>query len=219
MKKPGLELTINWREVYPDSSPMVVGVFVLLSLTAIKYFQGSLPDDDKQLSDICEDYTSVKDEVRKLFIIRDGVLLIPDILNYKIDGKATRFSKGKVVARDPNFEHNYSIEQMAQYEKFIKWITENAPRVNQMDDKFTITQYMQLTSDGWSAVSVKEILLKMQNYKPLLQKNKSSYLTLLNWLRNPYNQAVKTGNQVPSTTKAGAQIDIHQKVKEQLNGN
>lgn len=216
MRKPGIELTINWREVYPNASPMAIGVFVVLSLTAIRYFQGVLPDDEARLVEICKDYSSVKDEVRKLFIIKDGVLMIPDILNYKIDGKATRFSRGRTQMQ--NNDHNYSIEQMAQFDRFIKWINENAPRVNQMDDKFTITQYMQLTADGWSAVSVKEILLKMQNYKPLLQKNKSSYLTLLNWLRNPFNQAEKTGNKVP-LTKTGMQVDIHQKVKDQLNGN
>ncbi len=54
----------------------------------------------------------------------------------------------------------------------------------------------QLTIDEW--LKLKErfgkigyMLLKMENYRPLLQKNTSVYLTLLNWLERETGKGIE----------------------------
>jgi len=77
----------------------------------------------------------------------------------------------------------------SMFKAFTGWIQKNAVNVSKMKEPFTIDQYLQLRKKIPNRVTVQELLLKMHNWKPLLQKNNSAYLTILNWSRNDYNQS------------------------------
>lgn len=57
-----------------------------------------------------------------------------------------------------------------------------APRVEQMKEPFTIEQYISIKTQ-YQSDSIRELLLQMHNWEPLLRKNRSAYLTILNWKR------------------------------------
>ncbi len=72
-------------------------------------------------------------------------------------------------------------EKEALFKKFQDWIFKNAPNVSKMKEPFTFDQYVQAKEKVKPEV-MKNILVSMHNHKPLLQKNVSAYLTLLNWV-------------------------------------
>ncbi len=64
----------------------------------------------------------------------------------------------------------------------ILWIEKNAPRVNQMNEPFTIEQAEKVKQE-YNAKHTAEVLESMHNYKKLFSDNQSAYLTFLNWMR------------------------------------
>jgi len=82
-------------------------------------------------------------------------------------------------------------EELKMFEAFTGWVIKNAVNVSKMKEPFTIEQYLQLRKKIPDREKVQELLLKMHNWKPLLQKNNSAYLTILNWSRNDYNNSTK----------------------------
>lgn len=77
--------------------------------------------------------------------------------------------------------------------KFIDWQKKNAPNVLRMKEPFTVDQYFEI-KQKYKAEELKELLVSMHNYKPLLEKNVSAYLTLLNWAKRREPPAVVNGN-------------------------
>lgn len=69
-----------------------------------------------------------------------------------------------------------------EFEKFEKWIQENAPQVGKLGSPFTLEEFEKLKKEH-PGEAVREILLQMQNKKDLLKKYTSAYLTCLNWLK------------------------------------
>ena len=82
-------------------------------------------------------------------------------------------------------------EEKALYEQFNAWLKKNAPRVARMEEQMTLKQYLKIRKN-MTKEAVKDLIRKMNNWKPLLQKNVSVYRTLDNWSRNPYNQEIIT---------------------------
>ncbi|MDR1054920.1 MAG: hypothetical protein LBL90_03670 [Prevotellaceae bacterium] len=81
-------------------------------------------------------------------------------------------------------------------EKFLnfkKWISENAPRVEQLKQPFTENEYTKIF-EKWKRDEVLTVLAEMHNYKPLTKKNISAYLTADNWLKRRKNDE-KTNEQ------------------------
>lgn len=71
---------------------------------------------------------------------------------------------------------------LTDFEKFGLWIKTNAPRVALMREQFSEQQFRRAKeSMGWEAMV--RLLQAMHNYEPLLKKNISAYLTLMNWWR------------------------------------
>lgn len=68
-----------------------------------------------------------------------------------------------------------------RFGKFQKWIEDNAPAVAKMREPFTEEQFEELMTK-YSHQEVTKILKAMENYLPLSKKNKSAYLTAMNWL-------------------------------------
>jgi hypothetical protein len=76
---------------------------------------------------------------------------------------------------------SFSIEQKESFIKFQTWIKENTPRVGEMKEPFTIDQYFKLIKNGYNSENIRKLLAAMHNWKPLLTKNLSAYLTLIRW--------------------------------------
>lgn len=87
-------------------------------------------------------------------------------------------------------------KEIGSFKKFSTWITDNAATVNKMKLPFTIDEYLKVRNEIPDNDRVKEILLKMHNWEPLLRKNKSAYLTLKNWhSRDAKETAVNKGQK------------------------
>jgi hypothetical protein len=74
-------------------------------------------------------------------------------------------------------------------EKFLnfkKWLTEHAPRVEQLKQSFTEREYEEIFKK-WKREKVLDVLIEMHNYAPLIKKNISAYLTANNWLKRRKN--------------------------------
>jgi DNA-binding transcriptional MocR family regulator len=81
-------------------------------------------------------------------------------------------------------------DDLQMFSAFTEWIKKNAVNVSKMKEPFTIEQYLQLRKKITNRSTVQELLLKMHNWAPLLKKNNSAYLTILNWIRNDFNSGV-----------------------------
>lgn len=84
-------------------------------------------------------------------------------------------------------EASFTQEQMERFKKLKKWISENTPRVSQMKEPIQIDQYFRLLEKGFNSESLINLLASMHNYEPLLRKNRSTYLTILNWSKRETN--------------------------------
>lgn len=73
-------------------------------------------------------------------------------------------------------------EIQTAYIKFQDWQKKNASNVLKMQEPFTIDQYSEIITK-YKPQELKDLLISMHNYKPLLTKNVSAYLTLLNWAK------------------------------------
>ena len=80
----------------------------------------------------------------------------------------------------------FNDQQKNSFSTFEKWIHDNAPNVAKMKEPFTIEQYLVLVKD-FTGESIKDLLMKMHNYVPLLKKNNSANLTFRNWSKRDYN--------------------------------
>lgn len=94
-------------------------------------------------------------------------------------------------------------EQEVFFKNFEKYISDHAPNVGKMKEPFTIDQYLKLKAK-FSSEQIKKLVLKMHNYKPLLSKNNSAYLTFLNWKERDSENAteIKPENNVNERLKA-----------------
>ena len=70
--------------------------------------------------------------------------------------------------------------------KFQEWIKNNAPRVAKMKEPFSEAQFSALKKD-FDSNFICDLLRAMHNHEPLLKKNRSAYLTFLNWAKRREN--------------------------------
>lgn len=61
-------------------------------------------------------------------------------------------------------------------------MTATYPHVMKMQQPLTLQQYQELSGE-YSAEKIKDVLVAMENYKQLTQKNRSAALTLRNWIK------------------------------------
>jgi hypothetical protein len=93
----------------------------------------------------------------------------------------------------------HSAEDQARFRGFQNWILENAPRVADMNQPFTIDQYIRLR-EKVPPDRIKDLLQRMANYAHLTKKNESAYLTVINWEKRDFNH-LKTPNNAIYTTE------------------
>lgn len=73
-------------------------------------------------------------------------------------------------------------EECSPFERFQKYILDNAPRVAKMKEPFTEAQFLAL-KDEYDTTFICELLQEMHNYQHLLTKNISANLTFRNWAK------------------------------------
>ncbi len=100
--------------------------------------------------------------------------------------------------------------------KFQKWISEHAPRVAEMKNPFTASEFLA-AKKSIPTNDITALLTEMHNYKPLLSKNISAYLTLCNWHRRRRESGQAPVQHKPlSAAEAADKID--RKWKETIEG-
>lgn len=110
-------------------------------------------------------------------------------------------------------ETEHPPELVEKFKKFEDWIKKNAPNVAKMKSPFTIEEFKKV-QEKFNPNTVTSLLLKMHNYKPLLKKNISAYLTLDNWSRNQYNNE-EVKNDEPA--KANAKEEKGRRILDSVN--
>lgn len=100
----------------------------------------------------------------------------------------------------------HSQEDLNLFKKFQEFIKTDAPNVAKMKEPFTIDQFKS-SLQKFGRDKLKDIVIKMHNWKPLLQKNVSAYLTLNNWSKKEFNEAAKVFNQPGQLSQAVKQIE------------
>lgn len=88
----------------------------------------------------------------------------------------------------------------SQNKDFFDWLKENCPNVCQMKQPLTDDQLQGLLR-RYPPEAIKSIFIKMQNWKPLNQKNVSAYLTFLNWVETEFNKDKLTKNEKDKSSK------------------
>lgn len=127
-----------------------------------------------------------------------------DKANSKADDKASSKANGqqtvkqtdtnkndKKVKNEKNEEKNTGASAQTifisdDFKRFLEFIETNAPTVGKMTEPFTEKQFFDLKTLH-PAQKIAEILQDMHNYKPLLRKNKSAFLTAKKWLKPKEN--------------------------------
>ena len=84
--------------------------------------------------------------------------------------------KGKRLKK----ENIYAPEVAESFLKFQKWISENASRVNNLKEPFTIEQFVAIKKK-YSHELILEVLTSMHNWADLTKKNISANLTFRTW--------------------------------------
>lgn len=78
--------------------------------------------------------------------------------------------------------NTHTDEEKEMFKKFQEWIKTNCPRVADMKEPFTIEQYVKMRQK-MKREEVTDLLYKMHNWEPLTKRNRSAYLTIMNWKR------------------------------------
>lgn len=130
-----------------------------------------------------------KDEfVYKLFQNVHIIDLNVNIITKKVDTGTQKKNKKKITEGEGESGKPpaYTPEEESFFKNFQTFIKESAPNVGKMKEPFTIDQYLKIRKD-YSKEAIKEMILKMHNYKPLVQKNICAYLTFINWSKKDFN--------------------------------
>lgn len=89
-------------------------------------------------------------------------------------------SNDRSVSSTVNGNVNVNVNVSSKEDVLIVWLHQNAPRVMKMKEPLTVDEAVKLRKD-FSKDLIKDIFLSMDNYEPLLKKNRSAYKTFRNW--------------------------------------
>ena len=81
--------------------------------------------------------------------------------------------------------HETKIKNEA-FEKFNKWVDENATNVRRIKNQITEDQFMKL-KNKYNSTQIMNTILNLENYKEATKKYTSVYLTINNWLKRDTN--------------------------------
>lgn len=73
------------------------------------------------------------------------------------------------------------------YEKFMQWISKEAPTVNEMNEPFKMQQYLEMRQEFNDKERIRSTLEAMHN-KAAYMKNTNAYLTFKAWYKNDFTK-------------------------------
>ena len=100
----------------------------------------------------------------------------------------------------------YTPDQIEKFKSFQDWILKNAPRVAEMRNPFTISEYYGIVNDFKDKQQVKSLLMAMHNSIPLLKKNISANLTFRNWIKR---EGVNNHDKPVATVYVRPKLGVH----------
>ena len=100
------------------------------------------------------------------------------------------------------------------YSKFNVWLSQHAPRVQQMRQPMSEAQLCTLVSE-YSKQEVMDVILAMENYADLHKKNISAYLTARNWLKRRTQVPQRSVPQQPKPGKVDTMLNILQRINNE----
>jgi hypothetical protein len=121
---------------------------------------------------------------------RDNVNIIPlnvDILTKKVNiSTQKKKEKENEKKKENGDELTHTQEQVSLFKNFQVWLNSNAPRINQLKQPLTLSEYLSLRED-LSKETLKTVCISMQNRADLLKKYVSANLTIRNWAKREMN--------------------------------
>lgn len=140
-------------------------------------------------------YLEAKERAKEVDFIQEYLLIDPkeyenrvNVHIYPVNVNNNPQSKVKKTKEENNGGEPPA--ELVLFQKFKDWQKKNSPRVLDMKEPFTLEQYLEIKTK-YTPEKLKEILVDMHNYKPLLTKNISAYLTLLNWAKRRQENPLK----------------------------
>ena len=106
------------------------------------------------------------------------------------------------------------INNDSMYSKFNVWLSQHAPRVQQMRQPMSEAQLYTLVSE-YSKQEVMDVILAMENYADLHKKNISAYLTARNWLKRRTQVPQRSTPQQPKPGKVDTMLNILQRISNE----
>ena len=106
------------------------------------------------------------------------------------------------------------INNDSMYSKFNVWLSQHAPRVQQMQQPMSEAQLCTLVSE-YSKQEVMDVILAMENYADLNKKNISAYLTARNWLKRRTQVPQRSVPQQPKPGKVDTMLNILQRINNE----
>ena len=106
------------------------------------------------------------------------------------------------------------INNDSMYSKFNVWLSQHAPRVQQMRQPMSEAQLCTLVSE-YSKQEVMDVILAMENYADLHKKNISAYLTARNWLKRRTQVSQRSMPQQPKPGKVDTMLNILQRINNE----
>ena len=87
-----------------------------------------------------------------------------------------------------------------EFEIFLNTLTDKYPNVSKLESQMTFTEYKAIKKEfKLPADDLNNILQRMENYKPLLTKSTSVYLTLRSWLLKDLKSNTYVQNKIWKT--------------------
>lgn len=106
------------------------------------------------------------------------------------------------------------INNDSMYSKFNVWLSQHAPRVQQMRQPMSEAQLSTLVSE-YSKQEVMDVILAMENYADLHKKNISAYLTARNWLKRRTQVPQRSVPLQPKPGKVDTMLNILQRINNE----
>ena len=106
------------------------------------------------------------------------------------------------------------INNDSMYSKFNVWLSQHAPRVQQMRQPMSEAQLCSLVSQ-YSKQEVMDVILAMENYADLHKKNISAYLTARNWLKRRTQVPQRSVPQQSKPGKVDTMLNILQRINNE----
>jgi len=105
----------------------------------------------------------------------------------------------KEKTKDINIVSHETKTNNEAFEKFNKWVDENATNVRRIKNQITEEQFTKL-KEKYNSQQIMQIILNLENYKDAPKKYTSVYLTVNNWIKNePSNKSYGERNtKVPA---------------------